>query len=106
LACYIQQNSFTPSSDNPEILKDSSLHIILNTFYQTKASSMKQPDLRDMFQTALNTACFQLLWDHLTSCLDPDDPEPANKGDIHMEYSLIRCASQAKYKRMTDNYRS
>jgi len=89
LTCYIQQNPFTPSSDNPEILKDSSLHIILNTFHQTKPSSTKQCDLRDMFQKASNTACISTAVGspHLLS--DPDDPEPANAGDIHMEYSLI-----------------
>jgi hypothetical protein len=84
LTCYNQQNSFTPSSDNPEILKDYSLHIILNTFYQTKASSMKQSDLRDMFQKASNTAFIStaVVSPHFLS--DPDDPEPANEGDIHM----------------------
>jgi hypothetical protein len=59
---------------------------------------MKQPDLRDMFQKASNIACISTAVGspHLLS--DPDDTEPANEGDIHMEYSLISCAGQAKYK--------
>jgi hypothetical protein len=45
---------------------------------------MKQPDLRDMFQKASNTAYISTAVGspHLLS--DPDDPEPANEGDIHM----------------------
>ena len=55
---------------------------------------MKQPDLRDMFQKTSNSACISTV----VGSPDPDDPEPVNEGDTHMEYWLISCAGQTKYK--------
>jgi hypothetical protein len=71
-------------------------------FYQNKASSVKQADLRDMFKKASKRVCTSNVVspDPLSPTPstspamntpenteeDPDDPEPAGEGDIQMEY--------------------
>jgi hypothetical protein len=67
------------------------------TCYQKKVSSMKQADLRDVFKKAPKSVC-------TTNVVSPDtlsptinfvnyeenneeNPEPADEGDIQMEYS-------------------
>jgi hypothetical protein len=47
---------------------------------------MKQPDLRDMFQKTSNSACISTVVGSPDLLSDPDDPEPVNEGDTHMEY--------------------
>jgi hypothetical protein len=96
----IQQNSFNPSSDNLALKEESSS----NTFYHKKASSMKQIDPRNKFKKATKSFCISTVVvspDPSSQTLStysatktkenieeyPDDPEPAAKGDIQMEYS-------------------
>jgi hypothetical protein len=84
----------------------------LNTLYQKKTSSVKQADLRDMFKKATKSGCTSTVLvspDPLSPTLspssammtpenteeDPDDPEPADEGDIQMDTPLISCAAQA-----------
>jgi len=79
------------------MLEVMNLHLILNTFYQKKTSSMKQADLWDMF-------VHQLLWYLLTPYLllhwllqlwrlenteeDPDEPELPDEWVTQTEYSF------------------
>jgi hypothetical protein len=73
-------------------------------FLPEKSSLLKQTGLKEMFKKASKVSLHQLLWYLLTLSPipstssakktqenteeDPDDPEPAEKEDIQMEYSL------------------
>jgi len=52
----IQKNSFNPSSDNL-VLEKGSPKTRNFAFYQQKASSMQEEDLRDMFIKATKSVC-------------------------------------------------
>jgi hypothetical protein len=73
-------------------------------FYQEKASSVNEADLRDIFKKATKSGCTSTvvlspdpfpLTSSTSSAVKtpvgteegPDDPEPADEGDIQMEYS-------------------
>jgi hypothetical protein len=76
-------------------LPKQNLHIIFNTFYPQKASSLKQADRRDMFKKASKCVCSLTI----VVCPNPlspapsassamktpenteEDPEPADEGD-------------------------
>jgi hypothetical protein len=78
--------------------------VLLFSKNKKKASSLKQADIRDMFKKASNSACtstvvvspdplsstpstFSAINPPENTADDRDDPEPADEGDIQMEYS-------------------
>jgi hypothetical protein len=64
--------------------------------YQQPVASLKQADFRDIFRKASQVSCTSTLvcYSITTSAMktpentneDPDDPEPADAGDIQTEY--------------------
>jgi len=80
---------FAESNSHYTTAEVMNLHVLLNTFYQKKASAMKQADLRDMFKKASKSVCtltFVVPSDPLSTATsnssatiipDPQSPGPA-----------------------------
>jgi hypothetical protein len=79
---------FAESSSHYTAAEVMNLHILLNTFYQKRASAMKQAELRDMFKKAsksVSTSTFAVPPDPLSTTTsssatitpDPQSPGPA-----------------------------
>jgi DDE superfamily endonuclease./Tc5 transposase DNA-binding domain./CENP-B N-terminal DNA-binding domain. len=58
---------FAESNSHYTAAEVMNLHVLLNTFYQKRASAMKQADLRDMFKKASKSVC-------TSTCVVPPDP--------------------------------